>query len=86
MSTTSNQHYLIRNTNLRNELLRQTDHYMLSDVHDNLTETQQKEIIEYRQALRDHINKNCDKYLIDGISFVDFPIVPSWIKVKIPKF
>ena len=53
MATTSNQHYLIRNTNLRNELLKQTDFYILNDVYNKLTETQQKEIIDYRQALRD---------------------------------
>lgn len=86
MATTSNQHYLIRNTNLRNELLKQTDFYMLNDVYNKLTETQQKEIIDYRQALRDFININRDKYLIDGIGFVDFPPAPAFAKITIPKY
>lgn len=86
MATTSNQHFLTRNTNLRNELLKQTDYYVLNDVYQKLTDTQQKEIIDYRQALRDHINNNRDKYLIEGINFVEFPPAPSFVKVDIPKF
>ena len=86
MATTSNQHFLVRNTNLRNELLKQTDYYMLNDVYTKLTEEQKQEISDYRQALRDHINVNRDKYLNDGISFVDFPPPPSFVKVSIPKF
>lgn len=86
MPITSNQHFLIRNTNMRNELLKQTDFYMLSDVYDKLTENEKQEIKDYRQALRDHINNNRDKYLIEGINFVDFPIAPSFVKVVIPKY
>jgi hypothetical protein len=86
MATTSNQHFLVRNTNLRNELLKQTDYYMLNDVYTKLTEEEKQQITDYRQALRDHINVNRDKYLNDGISFVDFPPAPSFVKVDIPKF
>ena len=86
MATTSNQHFLVRNTNMRNELLKQTDFYMLSDVYRKLTDTQQKEIIEYRVALREHINTNRDRFLNDGIAFIDFPPAPSWVKVNIPKY
>lgn len=86
MATTSNQHFLVRNTNLRNELLKQTDYYMLNDVYTKLTEEEKQQITDYRQALRDHINVNRDKYLNDGINFVDFPPAPSFVKVDIPKF
>ena len=86
MPITSNQHFLIRNTNMRNELLKQTDYYMLSDVYDKLTENEKQEIKDYRQALRDHININRDKFLIDGNSFIDFPIPPKFVKVNIPKY
>lgn len=84
--TTSNEHFLIRNTNLRNELLKQTDYYLLSDVYEKLDETQKTEIKDYRQALRDHININRNAYLNDGVKFVDFPSAPSFVKVDIPKF
>lgn len=86
MTTTSNQHFLIRNTNLRNELLKQTDYYMLSDVCEVLNDTQKQEIIDYRQTLRDFININRDKYLIEGINYIDFPTPPDFVKVKIPKY
>lgn len=86
MTTTSNQHFLIRNRNLRNELLNQTDRFILSDY--PITEEQKTEVINYRQLLRDFINLNKDKYLIDGISFVDFPELPEYLKDKIyiPKY
>lgn len=84
--TTSNQHFLIRNQNLRNELLKTTDYYMLPDVYEVLSDIQKQEIREYRQQLRDFININRNKYLIDGIAFIEFPVPPSWIKVQIPKY
>lgn len=71
---------------MRNELLKQTDYYMLSDVYDKLTENEKQEIKEYRQKLRDHININRDKFLIDGISFIEFVNPPSFVKVNIPKY
>ena len=86
MFLTSNQHFLIRNINMRNELLKQTDYYMLSDVYEKLTDDEKQQIKDYRQALRDHININKDKFLIDGVNFVDFPSAPSFVKVNIPKY
>lgn len=86
MPITSNQHFLIRNTNMRNELLKQTDYYMLNDVYEKLSDDQKQQIKDYRQALRDYININRDKFLIDGINFVDFPPAPSFVKVNIPKY
>lgn len=86
MFLTSNQHFLIRNTNMRNELLKQTDYYLLSDVYEKLTDDEKQQIKDYRQALRDHININKDKFLIDGVNFVEFPISPSFVKVNIPKY
>ena len=44
MTTTSNQHFLIRNTNMRNELLKQTDYFMLPDVYEILTLEQKKKL------------------------------------------
>jgi hypothetical protein len=84
--TTSNQHFLVRNTNMRNELLRKTDYYMLNDVYERLGEDEKQQVKDYRQALRDHININKDKYLLDGISFVEFPKAPSFIKQEILKY
>ena len=58
--TTSNQHFLIRNRNLRNELLNQTDRFLFSDA--PITEEQRQEIIIYRQKLRDFIAEKKSKY------------------------
>ena len=83
---TNNNHFLIRNRNLRNELLKQTDYLMLSDVYEVLTENQKEEIKTYRQSLREFINDNKDKYLNDGIAFIEFPIAPEWTGIKLPKY
>ena len=82
--TTSNQHFLIRNRNLRNELLNQTDRYLLNDY--PITEEQKKEVINYRQKLRDFINENKSKYLDDGINFIEFPKAPDFLNITIPKY
>ncbi len=85
--TTSNQHFLIRSTNLRNELLKQTDYYLLNDVYEVLSDTQKQEIKDYRKSLRDFINVNRDKYLIEGIAFIEFPKLPEWVKnINIPRY
>lgn len=86
MATTSNQHFLVRNTNLRNELLKQTDYYMLIDVYEVLSDNQKEEIRTYRQLLRDFININKDKYLIEGVNFIEFPNHPEWVRIKMPKY
>jgi len=84
MSVPSNEHFLIRNRNMRNELLNQTDKYLLYDY--PITEEQKEEVIIYRQSLRNFINDNKDKYLKDGINFIEFPKAPDFIKVDIPKY
>ena len=86
-ATTSNEHFLRRNRNLRNELLKQTDYYMLTDVYENLSDTQKQELRDYRQSLRNFINENKDKYLIDGINRIEFPKLPEWMgEIRMPKY
>jgi hypothetical protein len=77
---TSNQHYLVRNKNIRNEMLKQSDYYMLPDVYEILSDIQKNEIRTYRQKLRDFINENQNKYLNDGIPYIPFPNPPEWVK------
>ena len=81
---TSNEHFLIRNRNLRNELLNQTDRFLFIDY--PISEEQRKEIIIYRQLLRDFINVNKDKYLIEGIHFIEFPKPPEFTNITLPKY
>ncbi len=85
-TTTSNEHFLIRNRNLRNELLKKTDHYMLNDIFENLSDIQKQEIKQYRQTLRDFINKNKNKYLNDGKWDIPFPNIPNWLNLQNPKY
>ena len=77
---TNNEHFLKRARNIRNELLIKTDRYMLQDC-PNLTPEQLKEIIDYRQALREHININKDK-ILNGEK-LDFPQQPDFININI---
>ena len=77
---TNNEHFLKRAKNIRNELLMRTDRYMLQD-YPNLTPDQLKEIINYRQSLRDFINENKDKFL-NGEQ-IDFPKQPKFININI---
>ena len=79
--TTNNEHFLRRARNIRNELLNKTDRYMLQD-YPNLTPEQLNEIKDYRQALRDFININKDKFL-NGQAQIDFPPQPNFINVNI---
>ena len=60
MPITSNEHFLIRNRNLRNELLNQTDRFLFNDA--PITEEQKQEMIIYRQKLRDFITEKKSKY------------------------
>ena len=83
---TSNEHFLIRNRNMRNELLKKTDYLMLADVYFKLDDNQKQEINTYRQSLRNFINENKSTYLDEGISWIDFPKHPEWIKINIPKY
>ena len=79
---TSNEHFLKRARNIRNELLSRTDRYMLED-YANLTPEELKSVKEYRQALRDFINKNKENILLNG-KMPDFPIQPEFININIP--
>ena len=83
---TSNEHFLIRNRNIRNEYLKKTDYFMLSDVYEVLTLEQQQELITYRKTLRDFINQNESNYLDKGINFIDFPNPPSWMNIPLIKY
>ena len=77
---TSNEHFLKRARNIRNELLNKTDRYMLED-YPNLTEEELISIKEYRQALRDYININKEN-ILNGQK-IDFPIQPEFININI---
>jgi len=77
---TSNEHFLKRARNIRNELLNRTDKYILSDYPISLE--QQMKIKEYRQALREFINNNKDNYL-NGQAKIDFPPQPDFIDLNI---
>lgn len=87
MPITSNEHFLRRNRNLRNELLKDTDYLMLADVYETLNDIQKQQIRDYRQKLREFINENRTKYLDDGINFIEFPKAPDWIgEIRMPKY
>ena len=77
---TNNEHFLKRARNIRKELLNRTDKYILSDYPISLE--QQMKIKEYRQALREFINNNKDKYL-NGQAQIDFPPQPDFIDLNI---
>jgi hypothetical protein len=85
---TSNEHFLIRNRNLRNELLKKTDYLMLPDVYETLTEEQKNELRTYRQILRNFINENKNNYLIEGKWNLPFPTIPEFLSSYIsnPKY
>ena len=77
----NNEHFLRRARNIRNELLKETDKYMLQD-YPNLTQEQINEIKVYRKTLREFINNNKDKYL-NGQAKKDFPPQPKFINLNI---
>ena len=81
MSTflTSNEHFLRRARNIRNELLNKTDRYFLIDY--PIAYEQQIIIKSYRQELRDFINKNKEK-ILNGDK-IDFPKQPDFIDLNI---
>ncbi len=75
----NNEHFLRRYRNIRNELLNQTDRYLLIDY--PISEEQQIEIKKYRQELRDFINTNKDS-ILSGKA-VEYPTQPSFININI---
>ena len=76
---TSNEHFLKRARNIRNELLNKTDRYFLIDY--PIHHEQQNIIKNYRQELRDFININKEK-ILNGEK-VDFPSQPDFIDLNI---
>ena len=82
MSTflTSNEHFLRRARNIRNELLLKTDRYMLLD-YPNLKPEQLTAIKDYRHALREYININQEK-ILNGEK-IDFPTQPDFVNLNI---
>jgi hypothetical protein len=77
---TSNEHFLKRARNIRNELLNKTDRYILEDY--PLTEEEKEVVKDYRKKLRDFINENKDKILSEGQT-PDFPIQPKFVNINI---
>ena len=57
--------------NKRNTLLAETDKFMLTDMYENLTPSEQKELKDYRQYLRD-IPQNSDFPEVEVMSLVDY--------------
>ena len=78
---TSNEHFLKRARNIRNELLNKTDRYMLED-YPNLTTEELTEIKKYRHELREFININKENILTNGQT-PDFPTKPDFININI---
>ena len=76
---TSNEHFLKRARNIRNELLNKTDRYFLIDY--PIHHEQQNIIKNYRQELRDFININKQK-ILNGEK-IDFPTQPDFIDLNI---
>ena len=76
---TSNEHFLKRARDIRNELLNKTDRYFLIDY--PIHHEQQIIIKNYRQELRDFININKQK-ILNGDK-VDFPQPPDFIDLNI---
>ena len=76
---TSNEHFLKRARNIRNELLNKTDRYFLIDY--PIDHEQQMIIKNYRQELRDFININKEK-ILNGEK-VEFPTKPDFIDLNI---
>jgi hypothetical protein len=76
---TSNEHFLKRARNIRNELLNKTDRYFLIDY--PIHHEQQNIIKNYRQELRDFININKEK-ILNGEK-VEFPTQPDFIDLNI---
>ena len=75
----SNEHFLKRARNIRNELLNKSDRYILEDY--PLSEEEKQVVKEYRKKLRDFINDNKDK-ILNGEK-IDFPPQPNFLNINI---
>jgi hypothetical protein len=76
---TSNEHFLKRARNIRNELLNRTDRYILEDY--PLSQEEKDIVKDYRKKLRDFINENKEN-ILNGQK-IDFPAQPNFININI---
>ena len=76
---TSNEHFLKRARNIRNELLNRTDRYILEDY--PLSQEEKDIVKDYRKKLRDFINENKEN-ILNGQK-IDFPAQPNLININI---
>lgn len=71
----------------RDEMLRQSDLWMLTDRYAQLTEEQQTELVEYRQTLRDlpstYFDDTDDEDETSGANNAtdNFPTEPDWMVI-----
>jgi len=68
---------------MRESNFRDSDLWMLADRYAQLTEEQQTELVEYRQALRDITNYFDENDDTDGANNAadNFPIAPDWMEM-----
>ena len=76
---TSNEDFLKRARNIRNELLNRTDRYILEDY--PLSQEEKDIVKDYRKKLRDFINENKEN-ILNGQK-IDFPAQPNFININI---
>jgi hypothetical protein len=76
----TNEHFLKRYRNIRNELLNKTDKYILSDY--PITLDQQMQVKIYREELREFINKN-KELILAGNNEIKLPEQPDFINLNI---
>ena len=76
---TSNEHFLKRARNIRNELLNRTDRYILEDY--PLSQEEKDIVKDYRKKLRDFINENKEN-ILNGQK-IDFPAQQNFINIII---
>ena len=76
---TSNEHFLKRARNIRNELLNKTDRYILEDY--PLSQEEKDIVKDYRKQLRNFINENQENIL--NRQKIDFPPQPKILNINI---
>jgi hypothetical protein len=76
---TSNEHFLKRARNIRNELLNKTDRYILEDY--PLSQEEKDIVKDYRKQLRNFINENQEN-ILKGQK-IDFPPQPNFLNINI---
>ena len=84
---TSNEQFLLRNRNMSNELFKKKLITICLLMYMKLSDIQKQEIRDYRQSLREFMNINHGKYLIDGVKIIEFPKPPEFIgDIRMPKY